>query len=180
MRKYFFIIILLIVSNNCYLFAKNRLDYTDGRQALLSTNQIRELTVLKAAIVLPTYIPSGFALKKISSSQSPTANYLAVDYVLIYKNAKGRTFVFQASNDGLGDAPISTVISIKNPVIEGEIDIGRYEDGDKTIGVQWFKAKKQYQPSGVLNSISYSLIDHSDLTIEEVRKIMDSLRILKK
>lgn len=169
----------------CVLFlivlaANSTSDFTDGKKAQLSKEQMQELVSKKAVIAVPTYIPVGFILKKVQSSEVPTDNYIAVDYSLLYQNSMGKKFKFQASNDGLGDIQINHELKSENSTLDGPISVGHFDD-KTSVAAQWIKAKKKFQPADIKNPISYSLIaEDKALSTMQVRKIMESLRILKK
>ena len=150
--------------------------YTDGQAAQLSETHKAKLLKLKTAIAVPTYVPSGFQLEDVTTETEPSAPGVC-SYFLKYRKGKGKEFVIQAANDGIGSVDMRKEIKGKNPYFEGTIVVGLEEDN--TVFAEWVGSKKLYQPKGTKYQMFYSLMTPA-LTRQEVLKIMQSLRYFKK
>ncbi len=153
--------------------------YSDGNAAQLSDKDKAKLLKLKTAIAVPTYIPAGFQLDNVSVETQPSAPGV-YSYFLKYNNTKGKSFTsftIQAANDGIGSVDMQKEIKGRNPYFEGTIVVGL--DEDKSVFAEWIGSKPQFQPKGTKYQMFYSL-STAALSRQEVLKIMQSLRYLKK
>jgi hypothetical protein len=150
--------------------------YTDGQAAQLTEAHKTKLFKLKTVLAVPTYVPVGFRLVEVTTETEPSAPGVC-SYFLRYRAGKGKQFVVQAANDGIGSVDMQKEIKGRNPYFEGEIVVGL--DEDKSVFAEWIGSKKPYQPKGTKHQMFYSLTT-SALTRQEVLKIMQSLRYLKK
>jgi len=153
--------------------------YTDGKAAQLSDKDKASLHKLKTAIAVPTYIPTGFQLEEVGTHTEPSAPGVC-SYNLTYSKGKGKSaarFTIQAANDGIGSVDMRKEIKGRNPYFEGTIVVGL--DEDKSVFAEWIGSKRPYQPKGTKYQMFYSLTT-SSLSRQEVLKIMQSLRYLKK
>jgi len=68
--------------------------YTDGKAALLPDSEIKSLKTVKAAVAVPTYLPSGFTLQKIVV---PRTEQHVVIISMFYAAASGKNFQIQST-----------------------------------------------------------------------------------
>lgn len=150
--------------------------YTDGQTAQLTEAHKSKLFKLKTVIAVPTYVPAGFHLEDVTTETEPSAPGVC-SYFLKYSKGKGKQFVVQAANDGIGSVDMKKEIKGRNPYFEGPIVVGL--DEDKSVFAEWIGSKKAYQPKGTKYQMFYSL-STAALTRQEALKVMQSLRYLKK
>ena len=179
MKFRYLLIASLLISNLSFAISDDA--FTDGKSALLTHQQCKDLTARKGAIAVPTSVPKGFQLGKMELLFEKDSD--AVDYTLVYVGPSGKTFIIHGSNDGLGDVMINDegVLKGKNPYLKGEIYINNFEDS-QDLASQWIQGISEVQPKGAKTPLSYSLSApaKSELSKEETLKIMSSLRFLKK
>ncbi len=156
--------------------------FTDGKSALLSAEQIKNLKKLKAAVAVPTYIPAGYQLKAVEI-QEPEAHIVA--FSIVYENEKGKSFQIQSNNEALGDMAVRREISGQSVYFadttqeSAEFFTGRDENNAETVASEWLCSLEKYQPKGSLISQCFQLLSDANISPDEAMKIMKSLRYLK-
>lgn len=156
--------------------------FTDGKSALLSVEQIKNLKKLKAAVAVPTYIPAGYQLKAVEI-QEPEAHIVA--FSISYENAAGKSFQIQSNNEALGDMAVRREIKGKSVYFadttqeSAEFYTGRDENDIDTIASEWLCSLEKYQPKGSLIQQCFQLLSDKNISPDEAMKIMKSLRYLK-
>lgn len=158
--------------------------YTDGKTAALSDVQLKNLGKLNAAIALPTYIPAGYALKKLWI-QEPEAHIIA--FSMTYTNSAGKSFQLQSNNEALGDMAVKREIKGKSDYFldsaqeSPEFYTGHDANDSKTIASEWLCNPVKYQPKTTEYAQCYQLLsDNQSVSPAEAMKIMQSLRYLKR
>ena len=158
--------------------------FSDGKAALLPDSEIRSLKTVKAAVAVPTYLPTGFTLKKIAVEKTEQD---IVNFSIFYADAKGKSFQIQSTNEGLGDMAVKRELKIINPYFmdtaqeNAEFYTGHDENDAKTIASEWLCSAKKYQPKMANGAQCFQLLsDSKSLSPDEAMKIMQSLRYLKR
>jgi hypothetical protein len=157
--------------------------YTDGKPALLTAANIQKLVALKAAIAAPTYVPAGYAVKKVWI-QKPEAHIVA--FSITYESPAGKSFTIQSNNEALGDMAVKREIKgesvyFKDSAQEnGEFHTGHDENDAKTVASEWLCSIEKYQPKGSIPQCFQLLSNAKSVSPAEAMKIMNSLRYLKK
>jgi hypothetical protein len=156
-------------------------DYTDGQAAQLSAANIKSLGVLKAAVALPTYLPAGYKLKKVTI-QKPEADIVAFSFN--YEDAAGKSFTIESNNEALGDMAVKREVRWSSKLFKdtaqesGDFHAGHDENDAKTVASEWLCSTSKYQPKGSTPQC-FQLVSQS-LSPAEVMKVMASLRYLKR
>jgi hypothetical protein len=160
--------------------------YTDGKAAQLKASDIKKLKALSAPIAVPTYVPAGSRLKGAGGRSETIGTFWSVDYWLNYQNAKGDIFDITSSNEGLGDLPITDILTGTNPLFDGVIRVGtQVEEEEIKKGVApdyetgWIGSQRAYLPAGSRSREQAYRMTSTALSPGEILKVMMSLRYLK-
>lgn len=164
--------------------------YVSGAAAKLAPAHINKLLRLQTPVALPTYIPAGFRVSRVTATRdtktSPT--FAIVDYSITYAAPGGKRFSIKSANEGIGDIFINEEKTIQgsNPYFEGSVVyVGYLYDDElgrpgKQIASEWVSSLKPYQLKKNDKGTQMYHLRAEGISLQEALKIMESLRYLQR
>lgn len=156
--------------------------------ALLPPDQTAAIQALGVPIVVPTDIPTGFAVDRVEVTQ----NDRFPSYQILYRDGSDRCFVVEYAGAGIGDIPATEYRTPINPPLFGEneygLNYGNYVDPglqaqfpEPELASDWLmQANGFYRLAGAayINN-TFSLEQPcQDITPEEAVQIVESLALI--
>lgn len=152
----------------------------------------KQLQILKSVgikIAVPTYIPSGFKIERVSNTSD--ANYKG--YTVIYRRTNNSCFSIEATTGGIGDEPDLEHTLLYNSVLfgKGSLNYGKYTDVDlrkqsplPEMTTRWmepknFQAFYRFNGANWFSGQKNKPKCNKDISPTEAVKIINSLQYLK-
>ncbi|MCD6010712.1 MAG: hypothetical protein K0Q79_574 [Flavipsychrobacter sp.] len=190
------ILLLTIILSATYAQQKQRTDTKVAiGQALqkfpgFDTTSMQKLVAIKKkyGIPLPTWIPDGFKVEKVSVKVNgkfdPMDQGIAITYSKKLPDGKKQSFIFEGAIDGIGDLLYQHTHIIKSAL--GEIELcyePKDEDNSKTlknyVRTQWFDCNGTAWAYSSCKGIGSKSGNTTMIPIDETKKILASLQQLK-
>jgi hypothetical protein len=152
----------------------------------LSPNQTQLLMALGLRVAVPTYVPRGFTLEKVSAEIDQQSRIGGIGYTIIYRRYDSNTnqdfcFAIQATNGGIGDLPDgSQSYPINSPSFgKSSLEYGNYgQTSSPTYLSNWLGGESgpfyRFVGAGVIPGLSPC----RNLSVQEAIRVTESIQYM--